>query len=62
MANWRRRLTPYFFISPFFIGYAIFFLYPIIWAFYLGFFQQVGIGSQPKFIGSFGLRGPAAVW
>jgi ABC-type sugar transport system permease subunit len=51
MGKWRRRITPYLFISPFFIGYAIFFLYPMLWAFYLSFFQQVGIGSTPKFIG-----------
>lgn len=49
--RWRRRLTPYLFISPFFIGYAIFFLYPVLFAFYLSLFQVVGIGSQPKFIG-----------
>lgn len=51
MANWRRRMAPYLFISPFFVGYAIFFLYPVLWAFYLSFFQQVGIGSEPKFVG-----------
>jgi len=51
MAKWRRNITPYLFISPFFIGYAIFFLYPVLWALYLSFFQQVGIGSQPKFVG-----------
>jgi ABC-type sugar transport system permease subunit len=51
MGRLGRRLTPYLFISPFFIGYAIFFLYPVIWAFYLSLFQQVGIGSAPKFIG-----------
>lgn len=51
MAKWQRRLTPYLFISPFFIGYGIFFLYPVLWAFYLSFFQQVGIGSEPKFVG-----------
>lgn len=51
MAKWQRRLTPYLFISPFFVGYAIFFLYPVLWALYLSFFQQVGIGSEPKFVG-----------
>ncbi|HQY93655.1 sugar ABC transporter permease [Caldilinea sp.] len=51
MTKWRRQAAPYLFISPFFIGYAIFFLYPVLWAFYLSFFQQVGIGSEPKFIG-----------
>jgi ABC-type sugar transport system permease subunit len=44
-------MAPYLFISPFFIGYAIFFLYPVLWALYLSFFQQVGIGSEPKFVG-----------
>lgn len=47
----RRQLAAYLFISPFFIGYAIFFLYPVVWAFYLSLFQQVGIGSQPRFVG-----------
>jgi arabinosaccharide transport system permease protein len=51
MANWQRRMAPYLFISPFFIGYAVFFLYPVLWALYLSFFQQVGIGSEPKFVG-----------
>ena len=51
MVNRRRRMAPYLFISPFFIGYAIFFLYPVLWALYLSFFQQVGIGSEPKFVG-----------
>ena len=51
MGNWQRRYAPYLFISPFFIGYAIFFLYPVIWALYLSFFQQVGIGSPPKWTG-----------
>jgi ABC-type sugar transport system permease subunit len=51
MANWQRRLAPYLFISPFFIGYAVFFLYPVLWALYLSFFQQVGIGGEPRFVG-----------
>lgn len=51
MASWQRRITPYLFISPFFIGYVIFFLYPVLRAIYLSFFQQVGIGSEPKFVG-----------
>jgi ABC-type sugar transport system permease subunit len=51
MANWQRRLAPYLFISPFFLGYAVFFLYPVLWALYLSFFQQVGIGGQAKFVG-----------
>lgn len=51
MSNWQRRMAPYLFIGPFFIGYAVFFLYPVLWALYLSFFQQVGIGDEPKFIG-----------
>ena len=51
MANWQRRMAPYLFISPFFIGFAVFFLYPVLWALYLSFFQQAGIGSEPKFVG-----------
>jgi ABC-type sugar transport system permease subunit len=51
MRNWQRRLAPYLFISPFFVGYAVFFVYPGARAFYLSFFKQVGIGSVPKFVG-----------
>ena len=51
MGHWQRRLAPYFFISPFFIGYALFFIYPVVYAFYLSFFKQVGIGSPPSFVG-----------
>lgn len=50
MRHWQRRVAPYLFVSPFFLGYAAFFLYPVLWAFYLSFFQQVGIGSEPKFV------------
>ena len=51
MHNWQRRLAPYIFISPFFVGYAIFFLYPVLWGLYLSFFQQNGATSPPRFIG-----------
>lgn len=51
MTKWGKQITPYIFISPFFIGYAIFFLYPVLRAIYLSFFQQVGIGSEPRFVG-----------
>jgi arabinosaccharide transport system permease protein len=47
----QRRIAPYVFISPFFIGYAFFFLYPVVSALYMSLFRQVGIGSMPKFIG-----------
>lgn len=46
-----RRLAPYLFISPFFVGYAIFFVYPTLWALYLSFFKKDGIGSTPTFVG-----------
>ncbi len=46
-----KRLTPYLFICPFFVGYAIFFLYPVVWAFFLSFFQQIGFGNATTFIG-----------
>jgi len=51
MRRWQRRLAPYFFISPFFVGYAVFFVYPVGHAFYLSFFRQTGIGSTPSFVG-----------
>lgn len=49
--NWRRRLAPYLFISPFFLGYTIFFVYPMAWALYLSFFKKSGVGSLPRFVG-----------
>lgn len=52
MGSWQRRLAPYFFISPFFVGYAVFFLFPVLWAGRLSLFQMTGIGSAPVFIGA----------
>jgi arabinosaccharide transport system permease protein len=49
--NLQRRLAPYFFISPFFIGYAIFFGYPVLSSLYLSFFKQTGISSERTFVG-----------
>ena len=49
--QWQRRIAPYIFISPFFILYAAFHLYPTLWALYLSFFQQTGIGSAAKWVG-----------
>lgn len=46
-----RRLAPYLFISPFFVGYAIFFVYPTLWALYLSFFRKDGVASTPTFVG-----------
>ncbi|MEM7134094.1 MAG: sugar ABC transporter permease [Chloroflexota bacterium] len=46
-----RKLAPYLFISPFFIGYAIFFLAPILQSLRLSFFRQQGINAEPRFEG-----------
>ena len=51
MFGWGRKVAPYLFISPFFLGYAIFFLVPVIQSFRLSFFRQVGIAAEPRFIG-----------
>jgi ABC-type sugar transport system permease subunit len=47
----KKHLVPYLFISPFFIGYAIFFVYPLLRSFSLSFYQQLGVGGQPVFVG-----------
>ena len=46
----RRAVTPYLFLAPFFIVYAIFLLYPVIDAFRLSFNERIGI-STPTFVG-----------
>jgi ABC-type sugar transport system permease subunit len=46
------QLAPYIFISPFFILFAIFFLFPTVFAIVLGFFKWAALGT-PEF---FGLR------
>jgi ABC-type sugar transport system permease subunit len=46
----RRAITPYLFLAPFFIVYAIFLLYPVIDAFRLSFNERIGI-SAPTFVG-----------
>lgn len=46
----RRAITPYLFLAPFFIVYAIFLLYPVIDAFRLSFNERIGI-SSPTFVG-----------
>ncbi len=51
MFSWRRKLAPYLFISPFFIGYAIFFVIPVLVSLRLSFFRQQGINDNPRFIG-----------
>ncbi len=52
MGSWSRKLAPYLFISPFFLGYGVFFLFPVLWAARLSLFQMTGIGSTPVFIGA----------
>ena len=47
----QRKIAPYIFISPFFVGYAIFFLLPVIQSLQLSFFRQVGLNKVPRFIG-----------
>ena len=51
MSNFRRKTIPYLFISPFFIGFLIFWAYPVARALWLSFFQQTGIGVPPIFAG-----------
>ncbi|SRR5260221_10936243 len=51
MRRVRRQLVPYLFISPFFVGYAIFFLFPVLWSLRLSFFQQNGLNASPKYVG-----------
>jgi lactose/L-arabinose transport system permease protein len=46
---WRHRLD-YLFISPFFLIYALFHLYPLGWAFYLSFQQWSGFGDM-RYVG-----------
>ena len=46
-----RRIAPYLFISPFFIGYAFFFLFPVLQSLRLSFFRQVGMNAEPRFVG-----------
>lgn len=47
--RWYRKFTPYWqeylFISPFFILFAIFFAYPLLWAFILSFQRWDGVGD-----------------
>ena len=46
-----KKLAPYLFISPFFIGYAIFFLVPVVQSLRLSFYRHVGIDAESRFIG-----------
>jgi ABC-type sugar transport system permease subunit len=51
MKRSRKHLIPYLFISPFFIGYAVFFVYPLVQSLLLSFYQQVGISGRRVFVG-----------
>lgn len=46
---WENR-WPYFFISPFYLIFAIFMVYPIVYSFYLSFFEWPGMGDK-SFVG-----------
>ncbi|MBI2939128.1 MAG: sugar ABC transporter permease [Chloroflexi bacterium] len=48
----QRRAAPYVFVSPFFVLFAVFGVYPIIHSLYLSFFNQVGVGAPMTFIGA----------
>ena len=50
---WSRHnheVAPYLFVLPFFVIYAVFFLYPVVSAFILSFYKAVGLGSR-TFVG-----------
>ena len=40
------RIAPYLFVLPFFLGYLLFFIYPMFYAFRLSFFSWEGYGDQ----------------
>src|SRR5258707_15215123 len=46
-----KRATPYLFISPFFIGFAVFGAFPLAWALYLSLFKEPGLLQPPIFTG-----------
>jgi cellobiose transport system permease protein len=47
---WRKYRMPYLFISPFYISFLIFGLFPLLAAFYLGFHKWDGM-SAPEYVG-----------
>ena len=51
MYNLNKKIAPYLFISPFFIGYTVFFLVPVIQSLRLSFFRHVGVNAEAQFIG-----------
>lgn len=46
-----KRATPYLFISPFFIGFAVFGAFPLGWALYLSLFHQTGLLQAATWVG-----------
>jgi arabinooligosaccharide transport system permease protein len=46
-----KRATPYLFISPFFIGFAVFGAFPLGWALFLSLFHQTGLLQAPTWVG-----------
>ena len=50
MKKFHKKLIPYLFISPFFIGYAIFFAYPVFQSLKLSFYRQSPT-TEAKFVG-----------
>ncbi len=49
-AAWRKYRWPYLFISPFYISFVVFGLFPLLAAFYLGFHKWDGM-SPPEWVG-----------
>ncbi|MGH2531496.1 MAG: carbohydrate ABC transporter permease [Thermomicrobiales bacterium] len=47
----QRRLAPYLFIAPFFIGYAIFWGYPVLDGFWMSLFSDPLMGGKREWIG-----------
>ena len=43
--RWRRKITPYLFLSPFLIGYIAFMVYPLIYSFNLSLYRKQIIGG-----------------
>jgi multiple sugar transport system permease protein len=49
-AAWRRRLTILAFLSPWLVGFSIFFAYPIVWSGYLS-LTSYDLLSEPRWVG-----------
>jgi multiple sugar transport system permease protein/lactose/L-arabinose transport system permease protein len=45
-----RNIAPYIFISPFYVLFAIFLLFPILYTVYLSFFEFLGVGGRTLFV------------